>query len=165
MHCAVLCGVMARVYVCSRPAALCGVDAVNSASWPVHDGGGGNGLPSTSASEALIRLAGASQGWSRLLVGKVEIWGGHVPDGISVFTSTATVACNSGCDVDSPPPPSVHRDADTEAADGDPFPGWFSHFLNVRQTRKPSAHTMKAYRRDFLAIATLLTNGGSTRGG
>jgi hypothetical protein len=29
------------------------------------------------------------------------------------------------------------------------------HFLNDRQTRKPSAHTMKAYRQDFIAIATV----------
>ena len=40
-----------------------------------------------------------------------------------------------------------------------PFPEWFSQFLNDRQTRKPSAHTMKAYRQDFIAIATLVTNG------
>jgi integrase/recombinase XerC len=30
--------------------------------------------------------------------------------------------------------------------------------LNDRQTRKPSAHTMKAYRQDFIAIATLVTD-------
>ena len=29
-----------------------------------------------------------------------------------------------------------------DAADVDPIPEWFSHFLNDRQTRKPSAHTM-----------------------
>ncbi len=47
--------------------------------------------------------------------------------------------------------------ADTEAAEIDPIPEWFSQFLNDRQTRKPSAHTMKAYRQDFIAIATLIT--------
>lgn len=31
--------------------------------------------------------------------------------------------------------------------------------LNDRQTRKPSAHTMKAYRQDFLTIATLISGG------
>ncbi|WP_319446104.1 MULTISPECIES: tyrosine-type recombinase/integrase [unclassified Mycobacterium] len=45
------------------------------------------------------------------------------------------------------------------AAEGDPFPGWFTDFLNDRQTRKPSAHTMKAYRQDFIAIARLVTDG------
>jgi integrase/recombinase XerC len=39
------------------------------------------------------------------------------------------------------------------------FPHWFTQFLNDRQTRKPSAHTMKAYRQDFIAIAILLTGG------
>jgi integrase/recombinase XerC len=47
--------------------------------------------------------------------------------------------------------------ADTEAAEVDSLPEWFSQFLNDRQTRKPSAHTMKAYRQDFIAIATLIT--------
>lgn len=41
----------------------------------------------------------------------------------------------------------------------DPFPRWFIDFLNDRQTRKPSAHTMKAYRQDFLAIAAVITDG------
>jgi site-specific recombinase XerD len=36
-------------------------------------------------------------------------------------------------------------------------PGWFTDFLADRAVRKPSAHTIKAYRRDFEAIATLLT--------
>ena len=53
----------------------------------------------------------------------------------------------------------VRLDAETEAAEVDPFPEWFSQFLNDRQTRKPSAHTMKAYRQDFIAIATLVTDG------
>jgi integrase/recombinase XerC len=30
--------------------------------------------------------------------------------------------------------------------------------LNDRQTRTPSAPTMKAYRQDFIAIATLVTD-------
>jgi hypothetical protein len=36
------------------------------------------------------------------------------------------------------------------------YPEWFSAFLADRAIRKPSAHTAKAYRQDFLAIATLL---------
>ena len=46
-------------------------------------------------------------------------------------------------------------DADTAAA----TPDWFADFLNDRATRKPSAHTMKAYRQDFVAIATLVSAG------
>lgn len=38
------------------------------------------------------------------------------------------------------------------------LPSWFISFLDDRQTRKPSAHTMKAYRQDFVSIACLLTN-------
>jgi integrase/recombinase XerC len=41
----------------------------------------------------------------------------------------------------------------------DPFPDWFIGFLHDRQTRKPSSHTMKAYRQDFAAIASLVTGG------
>lgn len=44
-------------------------------------------------------------------------------------------------------------------ASADQFPGWFLEFLDDRQTRKPSAHSMKAYRQDFDAIASLLTEG------
>ena len=54
------------------------------------------------------------------------------------------------------PTSSVRLGADTAAAEVDPFPNWFSQFLNGRQTRKLSAHTMKAYRQDFIAIATLI---------
>ena len=36
------------------------------------------------------------------------------------------------------------------------YPGWFLAFLADRAIRKPSAHTAKAYRQDFMAIATLL---------
>lgn len=35
-------------------------------------------------------------------------------------------------------------------------PGWFTEFLADRAVRKPSPHTIKAYRQDFEAIATLL---------
>jgi integrase/recombinase XerC len=49
------------------------------------------------------------------------------------------------------------------AAQTDPFPDWFTPFLNDRQTRKPSAHTMKAYRQDFIAIASLVTGGDPAR--
>ena len=59
--------------------------------------------------------------------------------------------------------PSVRGDANTEAAEVDPIPEWFSQFLNDRQTRKPSAHTMKAYRQDFIAIARLVTDGDPAR--
>ena len=48
-------------------------------------------------------------------------------------------------------------------AEVDPLPDWFTQFLNDRQTRKPSAHTMKAYRQDFIAIATLITDGDPSR--
>jgi len=40
-----------------------------------------------------------------------------------------------------------------------PPPNWFADFLNDRATRKPSAHTLKAYRQDFTAVADLLTSG------
>ena len=59
--------------------------------------------------------------------------------------------------------PSVRRDSDTATADVDSFPEWFSQFLNDRQTRKPSTHTMKAYRQDFIAIASLMTDGHPSR--
>jgi site-specific recombinase XerC len=36
------------------------------------------------------------------------------------------------------------------------YPQWFSAFLADRAVRKPSPHTTKAYRQDFVAIATLL---------
>jgi site-specific recombinase XerC len=51
----------------------------------------------------------------------------------------------------------------SDPGDAESFPGWFAEFLNDRQTRKPSAHTMKAYRQDFLAIATLVTGGKPTQ--
>jgi site-specific recombinase XerC len=50
-----------------------------------------------------------------------------------------------------------------EPADADSLPNWFTQFLNDRQTRKPSAHTMKAYRQDFVAIATLVAGGDPSR--
>jgi hypothetical protein len=37
-----------------------------------------------------------------------------------------------------------------------PYPDWFSAFMADRAIRKPSPHTIKAYRQDFAAIATLL---------
>lgn len=39
------------------------------------------------------------------------------------------------------------------------YPQWFVRFLDDRQTRKPSAHTVKAYRQDFVAIAARITDG------
>ncbi|ETZ38109.1 tyrosine-type recombinase/integrase [Mycobacterium intracellulare] len=38
-------------------------------------------------------------------------------------------------------------------------PRWFRAFLADRSTRKPSPHTVEAYRRDFDAIATVLAGG------
>lgn len=40
-------------------------------------------------------------------------------------------------------------------------PEWFAAFLADRGTRKPSVHTMKAYRQDFDAIAALIVGSGS----
>ena len=53
----------------------------------------------------------------------------------------------------------ARADLKAQAPEADPFPDWFISFLHDRQTRKPSAHTMKAYRQDFLAIASLVTGG------
>jgi integrase/recombinase XerC len=50
-----------------------------------------------------------------------------------------------------------------DAPEPDPFPDWFTEFLQDRQTRKPSSHTMKAYRQDFAAIASLVTGGNPAR--
>ena len=44
-------------------------------------------------------------------------------------------------------------------------PQWFAAFLADRGTRKPSAHTLKAYRQDFDAIATLIVGGGEDLSG
>ena len=43
-------------------------------------------------------------------------------------------------------------------------PEWFAAFLADRGTRKPSAHTLKAYRQDFAAIATLIAGGDDLSG-
>ena len=43
-------------------------------------------------------------------------------------------------------------------------PEWFAAFLADRGTRKPSAHTLKAYRQDFDAIAALIAGGGDCPG-
>jgi integrase/recombinase XerC len=64
--------------------------------------------------------------------------------------------------VSPPPSPPVDGD-DPESTNVGPFPNWFSEFLNDRQTRKPSAHTVKAYRQDFIAIARLVTDGDPSR--
>ena len=61
------------------------------------------------------------------------------------------------------PRSSVHADPETAAPEPDPFPDWFTAFLHDRQTRKPSAHTMKAYRQDFVAIASLVTGDDPAR--
>jgi integrase/recombinase XerC len=54
----------------------------------------------------------------------------------------------------------------TEQADGVEAsrPQWFAAFLADRGTRKPSAHTLKAYRQDFDAIATLIAGGEDLSG-
>jgi integrase/recombinase XerC len=54
-------------------------------------------------------------------------------------------------------------DPDAQRPTRDPYPQWFAQFLDDCQTRKPSAHTMKAYRQDFVAIATLVTDGDPAR--
>jgi integrase/recombinase XerC len=46
-------------------------------------------------------------------------------------------------------------------AGDDSRPAWFEEFLADRGTRKPSAHTMKAYRQDFDAIVTLIVGSES----
>jgi integrase/recombinase XerC len=43
-----------------------------------------------------------------------------------------------------------------------PIPSWFADFLTDRATRKPSAHTMAAYRQDFASITAQLTAGRPT---
>jgi hypothetical protein len=63
----------------------------------------------------------------------------------------------------SAPAHSLGGHVDPASTDADPFPHWFSPFLNARQTRNPSAHTMKAYRQDFIAIATLVAGGHPSR--
>jgi len=62
-----------------------------------------------------------------------------------------------------PAEPLAKADRHTDTPDADPFPDWFTAFLHDRQTRKPSAHTMKAYRQDFVAIASLVTDGHPAR--
>ena len=51
-----------------------------------------------------------------------------------------------------------HRTEQADGIDG-ARPEWFAAFLADRGTRKPSAHTLKAYRQDFDAIATLIAGG------
>ena len=51
-----------------------------------------------------------------------------------------------------------HRTEQADGIDG-ARPEWFAAFLADRGTRKPSAHTIKAYRQDFDAIATLIAGG------
>jgi integrase/recombinase XerC len=59
--------------------------------------------------------------------------------------------------------PTINADPETQALEPDPSPDWFTAFLHDRQTRKPSAHTMKAYRQDFIVIATLVAGGDPAR--
>ena len=61
-----------------------------------YSGGDGAGLPSASASASKIRSAGNSQG---TLCGNSDMVGtsfGHLPEEISLLTSTATTASRSG---------------------------------------------------------------------
>jgi site-specific recombinase XerC len=51
------------------------------------------------------------------------------------------------------------RTSASDAATAAATPNWFCDFLIDRATRKPSAHTLKAYREDFTAVADLLTSG------
>jgi integrase/recombinase XerC len=64
-----------------------------------------------------------------------------------------------------PRPASAAARAGHSAAPGDLelFPNWFVQFLDDRQTRKPSAHTMKGYRQDFATIAFLVTDSNPER--
>lgn len=48
------------------------------------------------------------------------------------------------------------RSGDDASSLGLGFPSWFSAFVADRAVRKPSPHTAKAYRQDFVAIASLL---------
>jgi integrase/recombinase XerC len=61
------------------------------------------------------------------------------------------------------PAPPGRTNPDSPLAENNPFPTWFVEFLDDRQTRKPSEHTMKAYRQDFIAITTLVTDGDPAR--
>ena len=56
-----------------------------------------------------------------------------------------------------------HRTEQADGVDG-ARPEWFAAFLADRGTRKPSAHTLKAYRQDFDAIAALIAGGGDLSG-
>jgi integrase/recombinase XerC len=51
---------------------------------------------------------------------------------------------------------SSHRTTEKKTAAQVQRPEWFAAFLADRGTRKPSAHTTKAYRQEFDAIATLI---------
>lgn len=53
----------------------------------------------------------------------------------------------------------IQADPESDAPQPDPLPDWFTAFLHDRQTRKPSVHTMKAYRQDFLAIVMAYRDG------
>jgi integrase/recombinase XerC len=63
---------------------------------------------------------------------------------------------------DSPEPARQPARANAGALEDEPFPDWFAAFLHDRQTRKPSSQTMKAYRQDFIAIASLVADGNPT---
>ena len=53
--------------------------------------------------------------------------------------------------------PLVHETIATRREDNElSYPPWFLAFFGDRAIRKPSPHTVKAYRQDFAAIATLL---------
>ena len=56
-----------------------------------------------------------------------------------------------------------HRAEQPDSVDG-ARPEWFAAFLADRGTRKPSAHTLKAYRQDFDAIAALIAGGEDLSG-
>jgi site-specific recombinase XerC len=60
-----------------------------------------------------------------------------------------------------PPDADGYVRAGIDAAERLLRPEWFAAFLADRGTRKPSPHTMKAYRQDFDAIAALIV--GSKR--
>ena len=54
--------------------------------------------------------------------------------------------------------------APADSGDADEYPAWFTAFLADRAVRKPSPHTIKAYRQDFAAIAALLAGNANRIG-
>ena len=75
-----------------------------------------------------------------------------MPRSNNIGPASAAAGAPGGADATVTAPES---DSDTATA----IPDWFADFLIERAPRKPSEHTMKAYRQDFAAVASLLTAG------